>query len=356
MNAGSARDPAIVLALLSALLFGISTPLVKLLLEQVSPWMLAGVMYLGSGIGLAAWRLLRRADRVRMGRREWVWLTIAVLFGGTLGPVLLMTALARMPGSSASLLLNAEGVLTALLAWVVFRENVDRRVALGMLAIVAGAAVLSWPGRLEAQPAGPALLVLAACLAWAIDNNLTRKVAAADASFIAMVKGLVAGTTNVSIALLLGSAPPAPAVLVGGGLVGLLGYGLSLVLFVVALRHLGTARTGAYFSVAPFFGAAVSVPLLGEPVDGPLLAAGALMALGVWLHVSERHAHAHKHQPLQHAHEHLHRPEGNDHHDHAHPPGTTPTDARGRHSHPHAHEAVTHSHPHFPDLHHRHPH
>jgi drug/metabolite transporter (DMT)-like permease len=356
MNAGSARDPAITLALLSALLFGTSTPLAKLLLEQAGPWMLAGVLYLGSGIGLAAWRLLRRAERVRMGRREWAWLAAAVLFGGILGPVLLMTALARMPGSSASLLLNAEGALTAVLAWVVFRENVDRRVALGMLAIVAGAAVLSWPGRLEAQPAGPALLVLAACLAWAIDNNLTRKVAAADASFIAMVKGLVAGTTNVAIALLLGSAWPAPAVLVGGGLVGLVGYGLSLVLFVVALRHLGTARTGAYFSVAPFFGAVVSVLLLGEPVDGPLLAAVGLMALGVWLHVTERHAHSHRHQPLQHVHEHVHRPVGEDHHDHPHPPGTPPTDARDRHSHAHAHAAMTHSHPHFPDLHHRHPH
>ena len=350
------RQAGVPAALGAALLFGAGTPLAKWLLDAVSPWMLAGLLYLGSGLGLALYRRLRRAPPVRLATNEAAWLAGAILAGGIVGPVLLMFGLTGMPASGASLLLNAEGVFTALLAWFAFKENFDRRIALGMGLIVAGALILSWSGEARFSGLLPTLAILGACLAWGIDNNLTRKVAAADASFIAMVKGLVAGTTNVSIALLLGSAPPAPAVLVGGGLVGLLGYGLSLVLFVVALRHLGTARTGAYFSVAPFFGAAVSVPLLGEPVDGPLLAAGALMALGVWLHVSERHAHAHTHQPLQHAHEHLHRPEGNDHHDHAHRPGTTPTDARGRHSHPHAHEAVTHSHPHFPDLHHRHPH
>lgn len=354
-NRAAARDPAIAMALLSALLFGASTPAAKLLLDGVGPWMLAGVLYLGSGVGLAAWRALRGGRGAGLQRGEWPWLAAAVCFGGIVAPVLLMTALARMPGSVAALLLNAEAVFTAVIAWVVFRENVDRRVAIGLLAIVAGAAMLSWPQRLDAPGAVPAFLVLAACAAWALDNNLTRKVAAADASFVAMVKGLVAGGTNVAVALALGDAWPAPAWLVAGALVGLLGYGISLVLFVVALRHLGTARTGAYFSVAPFFGALVAVPLFDEPVHGPLAWAGLLMAVGVWLHATERHEHVHTHEALDHAHEHGH---GDDdvHHEHAHPPGTPPVDGRGRHSHAHRHVPVTHRHLHFPDLHHRHRH
>ncbi|MDF2466670.1 MAG: EamA family transporter [Ramlibacter sp.] len=339
-------------ALAAALLFGAGTPLAKLLLAQASPWLLAALLYLGSGVGLWLLRRLRGAAKVRLPVGEGKWLAGAVLAGGVLGPVLLMLGLARMNASSASLLLNAEGVFTALLAWFVFKENFDRRIALGMLAIVAGGLVLAWPGQLDWPGWQPALFVTAACLAWAIDNNLTRKVSLADASWIAMVKGLTAGATNLALALLLGATWPAPTVVLAAAAVGFASYGASLALFVVGLRELGTARTGAYFSVAPFFGAVLAIVLLGEAVTVPLLVAGALMALGVAFHLSERHEHRHAHAPMEHAHEHVHGA-GDPHHDHVHEPPVAPGT---RHSHAHQHEPMVHSHPHFPDAHHRHGH
>ena len=336
-------------ALAAALLFGAGTPFAKLLLAHAGPWLLAAMLYLGSGVGLWAWRRLRGAAAVRPSRSEWGWLAAATLCGGVAGPVLLMSGLAGLPATSASLLLNAEGVFTALLAWFVFKENFDRRIALGMLAIVAGALVLSWPGDVPLAAGWPALAVLGACLAWAIDNNLTRKVSLTDASFIAMLKGLAAGTTNLALALWLGAAWPSASTVLAAALLGFLSYGASLVLFVIALRHLGTARTGAYFSVAPFFGALLAVVLLGETVTPPLLIAGALMALGVWLHLTEHHAHDHEHTALEHAHEHRH----DEHHEHAHEGGVDPNTS---HSHAHSHLPMRHSHGHFPDGHHRHEH
>jgi drug/metabolite transporter (DMT)-like permease len=345
----SCRLPAGVgAALLAAALFGAGTPLAKALMEGVGPWMLAGLLYLGSGLGLALFRLVRRAPRVRLAIGEWPWLVGAVMAGGVVGPVLLMFGLSGMPASGASLLLNAEGVFTALLAWFVFKENFDRRIALGMLAIVAGAVVLSWPGDAEFGTPWPALAVLGACLAWGVDNNLTRKVSLADATWVAMVKGLAAGSVNLLIALALGASLPSPSMLAGSALLGFLAYGISLALFVVALRQLGTARTGAYFSVAPFFGAVLSVGLLGETVTPELLVAGTLMALGVWLHLNERHTHLHAHDELEHEHEHEH----DEHHQH-HAPGETPI---GPHTHRHRHAALVHAHEHFPDEHHRHSH
>lgn len=342
------RQPGVMAALCAALLFGAGTPLAKQLLAGVDPWMLAGLLYLGSGLGLGAWRLARRAAPVKLPLDQWLWLGGAILAGGVAGPVLLMFGLVRMPASGASLLLNAEGVFTALLAWFAFRENFDRRIALGMLAIVAGAVVLSWPGEARFGDAWPALAVLGACLAWAIDNNLTRKVALNDAAWIATVKGLSAGTVNLLLALWGGSVLPSAPALAGGLVLGLAAYGISLALFVVGLRHLGTARTGAYFSVAPFFGAVLAVVALAEPVTPTLLVAGALMALGVWLHLTERHEHLHEHKALEHEHEHEH----DLHHEH-HPPGEIHP---ARHTHRHRHTPMTHAHEHFPDEHHRHSH
>ncbi|MDE2145957.1 MAG: DMT family transporter [Burkholderiales bacterium] len=342
-------DRGVAAALAAALLFGAGTPAAKLLLAHTGPWLLAALLYLGSGCGLWLLRRLRRAPAVRPSRGEWGWLAGATLAGGVVGPVLLMVGLRSMPATSASLLLNAEGVLTALLAWFAFKENFDRRIALGMAAIVAGAVLLSWPGRGTLRLDGGALAVLGACAAWAVDNNLTRKVSLGDASFIAMLKGLVAGSTNLLLALLLGAQAPSLPVLAGAALLGFLSYGASLVLFVVALRHLGTARTGAYFSVAPFFGAVLGVLGLHEPLTAPLLGAGALMALGVWLHLTERHGHWHEHEAQVHDHAHVH----DAHHRHAHAEGIDPAEP---HRHAHAHEAMAHAHPHYPDAHHRHPH
>lgn len=336
-------------AMTAAVLFGASTPLAKLLLAYTSPWLLAALLYLGSGIGLWIVRRIRRAPAVHLGSSDWRWLAGAIVAGGIVGPVLLMLGLSAMPASGASLLLNAEGVFTALLAWFAFKENFDHRIALGMLAIVAGAMVLSWPQQVRFADAWPSLAVLGACLAWAIDNNLTRKVSLSDASFIAMTKGLVAGSTNLVLALLTHAAWPGTGAVAGAALLGFASYGMSLTLFVIGLRHLGTARTGAYFSVAPFFGAVLSIALLGESVTMPLLMAGVLMALGTWLHLTEHHEHKHTHEELEHNHEHVH----DEHHQHEHEYPVTPG---SKHRHLHRHEPLTHVHQHFPDVHHQHRH
>jgi drug/metabolite transporter (DMT)-like permease len=340
--------PGVPAALGAALLFGTGTPVAKWLLDAVSPWLLAGLLYLGSGIGLALYRRITRAPAVRLARNEVLWFAGAIFFGGIVGPVLLMFGLSGMPASGASLLMNAEGVFTALLAWFAFKENFDRRIALGMVAIVTGAAIISWPG--EARFAGlwPMLAVLGACLAWGVDNNLTRRISLTDATWVAAAKGLVSGAVNLALAFALGATLPSLQNAAAAMLVGLLAYGVSLTLFVIGLRHLGTARTGAYFSVAPFFGALLAL-LMGEPLTLPLLAAGILMALGTWLHLTEHHGHAHVHLTMMHDHEHIH----DEHHRHAH---DTPMPSGSKHRHLHQHEPLRHTHPHFPDTHHRHNH
>jgi drug/metabolite transporter (DMT)-like permease len=341
-------------ALAAAALFGVSTPLAKVLVGEIAPVMLAGLLYAGSGIGLSFWMLLRRmrhhdASEAALVRRDVPWLVGAVLFGGALGPVLLMLGLTRTPASSASLLLNLESVLTAAIAWVVFRENVDRRVLLGMTAIVAGMALLSWQRSAGITQPWAALAIAGACLCWAIDNNLTRSVSGGDPVQITAIKGGVACAINITIALVMGYRFPHALPLLAAGLLGFVGYGISLVLFVLALRSLGTARTSAYFSTAPFVGAAVSLLLFTEQPGIAFWLAGALMAVGVWLHVSERHAHTHEHELLVHDHGHRH----DEHHQHAH---DFSWDGKEPHTHPHRHEPLLHNHPHYPDLHHRHRH
>ena len=343
--------PAIGYALASAVLFGASTPLAKLLVGEVQPLALAGLLYLGSGIGLLVWFLLRKRNEraTNLSRVDLPWLAGAILAGGVAGPALLMYGLTRTDGATASLLLNLEAVLTASIAWIVFRENVDRRVFLGMVAIVAGGVVLSWDEMPRAGGLAGPLLIAGGCLAWAIDNNLTRRVSGGDAVTIAGLKGLVAGAANLSLALFQGASLPGTGILASAAAVGFFGYGISLVLFVVALRHLGTARTGAYFSVAPFFGAALALLVLRESASAALWVAAALMALGVWLHLTERHEHEHLHEPMEHTHPHVH----DEHHQHGHGfawQGDEP------HAHPHTHRRMSHSHPHYPDLHHRHDH
>ena len=353
MNRIALTWPGAPMALASAALFGASTPFAKLLLGTVDPWLLAGLLYLGSGIGLGLVQLARRplgigAAEAPLRRADMPWLALVVLAGGVVGPVLLMFGLARTSAANAALLLNLEGLATMAIAWLVFRENVDRRILLGALAILAGAVLLSWQG----GPAGVgwgALLIAGACVAWGIDNNLTRKLSGADPVQIAMLKGLAAGAVNLGLALARGVVLPAPATVLGAGLTGFLGYGVSLTLFVLALRHLGTARTGAYFSTAPFIGGALAVVLFGEPITARLLGAAVLMAIGLYLHLVERHDHEHAHDEMAHEHAHVH----DEHHQHAHAPDDPPGEP---HVHVHRHARLMHRHPHYPDLHHRHEH
>lgn len=277
-----------------------------------------------------------------------LWFIGAIISGGVIAPVLLMFGLTHAPASGASLLLNAEGVFTALLAWFAFKENFDRRIALGMVAIVAGAILLSWPGEAEFSDVWASLAILGACLAWGIDNNLTRKVSLSDATWIASVKGLTAGGVNLILALLLGASLPALPSVAGAMVVGFLSYGVSLALFVLGLRYLGTARTGAYFSIAPFIGALIAL-LMGEPLTLTLVVAGSFMAVGIWLHLTEHHEHEHIHTDIEHDHEHTH----DEHHLHRH---DFPVEDGVKHSHLHKHDPQRHAHAHFPDMHHQHRH
>jgi drug/metabolite transporter (DMT)-like permease len=346
--------PGAPLGIASAALFGASTPLAKALLgEGVSPWLLAGLLYLGSGLGLAVvhvgGRLIGRpSQEAPLAGRDWAWMALVIAAGGVAGPLLLMFGLVTTPASSAALLLNLEGLATMAIAWLAFRENVDRRLLLGAAAILAGAVLLSWQG----GPAGfgpGALFIAGACLAWGIDNNLTRNISGSDPVQIAMIKGLAAGVVNLALAAILGARLPDAGLVLGAGAVGFLGYGVSLVLFVLALRHLGTARTGAYFSTAPFIGALLALLMFGEAITWRLIAAALLMTVGLYLHVVERHEHEHDHEPLEHEHRHVH----DEHHQHSH----GPDDRSGEpHAHRHRHEHLVHKHPHYPDLHHRHGH
>ncbi len=258
-----------------------------------------------------------------------------------------MFGLLHTEAAGASLLLNLEGLATMGLAWLVFRENVDRRLLLGAFSILSGAALLSWQGKASLD--WGALLVIAACVAWGIDNNFTRRLSSADPVQIAMLKGLVAGSVNVALASVRGAPMPDPGVVVAAGAVGFLGYGVSLALFVLGLRHLGTARTAAYFSLAPFIGAVLSLTLLDDPLTVRLLAAGGLMAVGLWLHLTERHEHDHVHEAMEHEHRHTH----DEHHRHDHGPNVSLGEP---HTHWHRHATLRHRHPHYPDLHHRHRH
>jgi len=341
-------------ALGAAVLFGLSAPAAKLLLGRVDPWLLAGLLYLGSGAGLGLWRVGQRfrgrsVPEAPLSRLDLRWLAGAIVFGGVIGPVLLTYGLAAGTAVQSSLLLNLEGVFTALLAWSLFREHVSTRIAIGMMSIAIGAMILAWNPAARIVLDGSALLVAGACLAWAIDNNLTRMVSAGDPMQIASLKGLAAGSINVLLAASQGASWPFPLAAGGAALVGLLGYGTSLVLFVLALRLLGTARTGAYFSTAPFVGGLASALLLREPVTGHTWLAAILMGMGVWLHVTESHDHEHEHEALEHTHAHIH----DGHHQHVHEPEVPPGEP---HSHPHLHAPIRHRHPHFPDLHHRHHH
>ena len=343
--------PGVPLALASAVLFGATAPLSKILLGQADPQLLAGLLYLGAGIGLSAVHMTRwifgiPAPEKSLQRADFPWLAAVIFFGGILGPALFMRGLSLTDAASGSLLLNLEGLATMAIAWIVFRENADRRLMAGAFAILMGAAVLSWEGKGVSIDLGAAL-VAAACLAWGIDNNLTRKLSSSDPVQISLVKGLAAGTVNIAAALMRGASLPEPGFVSAAAVLGFFGVGVSLVMFVLALRHLGSARTGAYFSLAPFIGAVAAIVFLAEPITAKLIMAGILMGVGLWLHLAERHAHEHQHEELEHEHSHVH----DEHHQHEHE-----GDVAEPHSHRHKHAPLRHAHAHYPDLHHRHGH
>ena len=342
----------------SAVLFGLSAPLSKLLIRDIAPVAMAGLLYAGAYLGLTFYTLGKRwvapgrngsaAAVMPLQKKDLKWLAGSILTGGIGGPICLLLGLARISGTSASLLLNLEGVATALIAVLVFRENAGRRVwgALGLM--TCAGVFLSWdPGQGRFEIAG-SLLVLAAMVCWGFDNNFTRNIADRNPILIARIKGLVSGSVSLGLAVILGMRIPLDSTLLGGLILGAFSYGVSLVLYIRALALLGAFRAGAFFSIAPFIGALVSLAVLPEPARWILAPGAALMALGVFLLTGENHEHHHRHASLVHAHAHGHR-DGHHSHDHEYVPA-------GPHSHDHEHDEIDHVHGHWPDIHHRHEH
>jgi len=343
------------LALTAAALFGASTPLAKLLLHDISPVTLAGLLYLGSGAGLFVIRLIRsrfRPDRAKkefeLEAGDYPWLAGAVLAGGIIAPVMLMWGLRGATAFAASLLLNFESIITTLVAAAIFREAVGGRIWLASLVMLAGGLLLSYDPDARFNLSLNSIAVIGACLMWAIDNNLTRRISASDPMTIAMIKGLAAGAVNIALGQYGGDAMPGMWSLASSMILGFFSYGLSLVLFIYALRHLGSARTGAHFSTAPFIGAAVAILALEEPFTLVFAGALLLMVLATWLVLTEQHEHGHEHEFMKHSHEHTH--DGHHQHEHDGTEGPEP------HMHAHVHLPLRHAHPHLPDIHHRHEH
>jgi drug/metabolite transporter (DMT)-like permease len=338
-----------VLGLLSAFLFGASTPASKLLLAELTPFQLAGLLYLGAALGVALPVALerRRADRVRLDSRNRRRLTGAVLFGGVLGPVLLLMGLRLAAAASVSLILNLEMAATAALGALWFREPLPRRGWLGVTGIVAAGALLSTDGGWPGLAAG--LLVAAACGCWGLDNHLTALIDGITPARSTLVKGVAAGATNLSIGAALAPIPASGSTVAQALAVGAVCYGVSISLYIASAQQLGATRAQGLFASAPFFGAGLAFVALGEPLTPVHAAAAAILSLSVALLFLAQHGHEHVHEALEHVHSHRH---DDGHHTHVHP-GRPPGK---RHTHRHRHAPLSHAHPHWPDLHHRHRH
>lgn len=341
-----------VAGLLSAILFGASVPITKQLLPEVAPTLLAGLLYLGGGLAVGTVRLVARRRIVEAGldRADLPRVVAIVGLGGVVGPLALVNGLRTVSGVSGALLLNLEGPLTVLVAITVFREHLGSRAALGAGLVFLGACLLALPGAGAGTSHLTGVLLLAtACAAWALDNNLTQGLAGKDPWQLVIAKTVGAGAGMVALALALGDRLPASRIVLAALVLGALAYGASVLLDAFALRLLGAAREAAFFATAPFAGALLSVPVLGERLGPVQLAAGAVMVGGVAILVRERHGHEHTHETLEHSHRHVH----DAHHQHPHPEGVDPTRP---HAHPHRHAPLTHAHAHVSDVHHRHVH
>ncbi len=340
----------ILLAVLSAALFGAATPASKWLLTGLSPFQLAGLLYLGAAAGVApaamrqkgGVRLLLRTDHRNRAR-----LLGAVVFGGIFGPIALLFGLRLADAASVSLWLNLELAATAVLGVCLFRDHLGRKGWLGVVAALGAAALLSWSEGAAGLAAGS--LVLLACLCWGLDNHLTALIDGITPSQSTLWKGGVAGFVNLTIGVTLTPLSAAWHILVAALLVGALSYGASIVLYIRSAQGLGATRAQVIFSSAPFFGVALAVAVLGDPISVLHGIAALLFVMAVAFLLLDSHSHFHTHEALEHEHSHRH---DDGHHTHVH--SDLPSSAR--HTHRHAHEPVVHRHPHWPDLHHRHPH
>lgn len=343
-------------ALIAAFFFGCITPGTKFFISNLPPQSMAGLLYLGAGLGLFAILTLKqnlKSSFERIEQKDLKWFFLATFFGGILGPAFLTYGISQISGSTASLLLNLEAVLTSLIAWFIFKEHFEKKIVYGMILIVLGCLSLSLNSTSSSgsDTLMGFFLICLACLSWGIDNNVTRKISHLDPVLLASFKGLIAGSSNLFLAYIIGERLIWNSDIAYTGLLGFFGIGVSLVAFIVSLSSIGTARTGAVFSTAPFIGSVISIALLGENLTLPVILALGLMGAGVWMHFSEDHEHEHAHEELQHEHEHIH--DGSDeHHDHHH----EHINPKAPHIHEHTHRMMVHKHPHFPDIHHQHGH
>ncbi len=359
-------------ALFAAILFGLSTPLAKIVIGEIKPFMLAGLLYTGSGAGLLIIMIFLKILKPDfmlgppLKYTDLPWLAGAILSGGFLSPLFLMYGLFNTSAFTASLLLNLEGVFTALIAWFIFKENFDKKIMAGIIFITAGSVVLSYPsGEYPGFTSftGP-IFIITACFLWAADNNFTKKISGGDPFQISIIKGMTAGLTNLFISYYyMNISFPGYSSIIKSLITGFFGYGLSLLLFILALRQIGASRTGAYFSIAPFFGAIASIFIFKENPGCAFYISFILMAAGIYCHLSENHDHSHKHTYLCHEHVHSH---DDMHHNHNHNymrhskfnyEYIEDNKIKNHvHSHFHEHQPVLHSHFHYPDIHHEHEH
>ena len=343
-------SPGYAIGLAAAILFGLSAPASKLLLDDIGPQLLAGLLYLGAFLAVTPFLWLGPArHEARLRRDDVPRLAGVVVTGGIVAPVLLMVGLQHVSGITGSLLLNLEGPLTLVVGVIALREYLGGRSWIGAATVFGASALLAIQGPTGGADVLGVVLITTACLGWAIDNNLTQQLSIRDPFQIVAVKTGVAAVVNISLALGRGESVRSWAVLGAALGLGALAYGVSILLDAYALRLLGAAREAAAFATAPFAGALLAIPLLGDHWSLTDLSAAVLMALGVVLLVGDRHEHLHQHEPIEHDHRHVH----DQHHDHEHAPGVDPTEP---HSHPHRHEPLVHTHPHVSDVHHRHRH
>ena len=339
-------------AVLASVLFATSAPFAKLLLHEIEPVMLAALLYLGSGIGLLLFKTLARQVKLRdeagLGKSDIPWLLGAVVFGGIAAPVVLMYSLKITPAATASLLLNFEGVATSIIAAIMFKEAMGRRIWIAIAAITVASIILTWDRSGAIGLSVGAVGVLAACVFWGLDNNLTRHISAKDPVAITILKGLIAGSFSLVLAFVLQNHLPGIKHIFMAAVLGFFAYGMSIVLFISSMRNLGAARTCAYFGTSPFIGAILSFVLFIELPNILFIIATSIMVLGVICMLNEKHEHTHTHEEAEHEHGHDHADE---HHLHDHE-----MISDGFHCYLHKHCAITHRHPHTPDIHHRHQH
>ena len=339
----------ILIALLSAVLFGASTPIGKILLDSLPPFQLAGLLYLGAAIGVLPFLVRRQTTRKvhRIGKRNLLRLIGAISFGGIAGPVLLLFGLQKAPAASVAMWLNLELVATAILGGLLFREYLGGYGWIGVIGTIGASVMLSWhEGTIGLYAL---LLVAAASVCWGLDNHLTALIDGITPAQSTFWKGAIAGATNLIISVILEPYGKAIWVLASGVIVGVFSYGFSISLYILAAQNLGATRSQMIFASAPFCGVALSVILLGETISVIQAVAAVILVVSLTILFRDQHSHSHTHELLHHKHRHRH---DDGHHDHVH------TDGEGAvyHSHWHTHEPLTHAHPHWPDIHHRHRH